>query len=400
MILAGGVGLRLHPLTTVRAKPAVPFGGNYRIIDFVLSNFMNSELLKIYVLTQFKSESLMKHLRQGWRILGLPNQFIDPIPAQMQTGKKWYEGTADAIFQNLNLINDEEYICIFGGDHIYKMDIRQMLGFHQKQNAELTVAALPVPLAEAKHFGIIEVDDDWRMIGFKEKPKSDVKTIPGDPEHVLASMGNYIFSTETLKRELSNDAVDPKSSHDFGKDVIPRLYPKGNVFVYDFKHNDLPGMEEKERGYWRDVGNIDAYWEANMDLVGVDPEFNLYNQKWPINAYTPPLPPAKFVHYSDARTGHAINSMISSGCIISGAMVEESVLGYDVRVHSYSHIKESVIMEDVNIGRGAKIMRAVIDKHVNIPPGTVIGYDLEADRRKYYVSDKGIVIIPKRARIS
>ncbi len=402
MILAGGEGSRLYPLTAVRTKPAVPFGGNYRIIDFVISNFVNSELIRIFVLTQFKSHSLMQHLRQGWRISGqITGNFIDPVPAQMRTGKRWYEGTADAIYQNLNLIYDEEpdIVCIFGGDHIYQMDIRQMIRFHEKKKAALTVAAIPVPIAEAHHFGIIEVDEDWRMTGFVEKPKEHPKTIPGDPEHALASMGNYIFNTDPLLEELHADAIDNQSSHDFGKDIIPKLYPQKRVFVYDFHQNQIPGMEEKNRGYWRDVGSIDTYWESNMDLVRIDPVFNLYNTRWPIRTYRPPHPPAKFVHYSVIRTGHAINAVVSAGCVVSGALVEESILGYGVRVHSFSHIKQSVVMDNTEIGRGARISRTIVDKDVKIAAGIVIGSDLEADRQKYTVSENGIVVIPKGAHI-
>lgn len=285
MILAGGEGTRLYPLTSTRTKPAVPFGGNYRIIDFVLSNFINSDLVSIHVLTQFKSHSLMKHLRQGWRVSGVvTGNFIDPVPAQMRTGKRWYEGTADAIYQNLNLIYDDDpdIVCIFGGDHIYNMDVRQMIRFHEKKKAALSVAAIPVSKEEAAKFGVIEVDENWQMVGFEEKPKTAPKTIPGDPEHVLASMGNYIFNVDPLLKELMTDAEDKQSSHDFGKNIIPQLYPRERVFVYDFFQNDVPGMGERERGYWRDVGTIDTYWESNMDLVRVEPVYNLYNKKWPI----------------------------------------------------------------------------------------------------------------------
>ncbi|MGA1598380.1 MAG: glucose-1-phosphate adenylyltransferase [bacterium] len=399
MILAGGEGTRLFPLTSARAKPSVPFGGNYRIIDFVLSNFVNSGMLRIFVLTQFKSHSLMQHMRQGWRLSGIVNNFIDPIPAQMRTGRKWYEGTADAIYQNINLIEDTQpdHVCVFGGDHIYRMDIRQMMQFHSKRRAELTVAAIPVPVSEARHFGIIQVDESWRMIGFVEKPKENPPTIPGDPTRVLASMGNYIFTRATLIEELLEDAENETSSHDFGKDIIPKMYPRGGVYVYDFKQNRIAGQEEQEFGYWRDVGTLDAYWEANMDLVGVNPEFNLYNQRWPVLTYNPPLPPAKFVHFSDLRTGHAINSIVSAGSIISGALVEHSVIGYSVRVHSFSHITNSVIMDHVEVGRSARIHRAIIDKRVRIMPGAEIGVNLERDRERFTVSDSGVVVIPKGA---
>ncbi len=402
MILAGGEGTRLSPLTSARTKPAVPFGGNYRIIDFVLSNFVNSGLVSIYVLTQFKSHSLMNHLRQGWRVSGVvTGHFIDPVPAQMRTGKRWYQGTADAIFQNLNLIYDSEpdLVCIFGGDHIYSIDVRQMIRFHEKKKAALTVAAIPVPLKEAHHFGIIEVDENWRMIGFEEKPKINPKTIPGDSEHVLASMGNYIFNVDPLIQELIIDAKDEESSHDFGKNIIPKLYPQESVFVYDFHQNNVPGMGERERGYWRDVGTIDTYWESSMDLVQVEPVFNLYNRKWPIRTHWPPTPPAKFVNVGEPHTGHAINAVVSSGCIISGAVVEESILGYGVRTHNSSRIFQSVIMDNVEIGSHARISRAIIDKNVKIAPYTVIGEDLEADRKKFTVSENGIIVIPKGAEI-
>ena len=401
MVLAGGEGTRLYPLTGDRAKPSVPFGGHYRIIDFVLSNFINSELYKIYVLTQFKSHSLMKHLRQGWRFSGLHEQFIDPIPAQMRTGKKWYEGTADAIYQNINLIDDEDpdIVCVFGGDHIYKMDVRQMIEFHEEKGAKLTVAAIPVPVEQAHQFGVIIVDENWKMIGFQEKPTENVATMPGDPTKVLASMGNYVFDAKTLVEELTIDVDIAGSSHDFGKDIIPRLLPQDCVYVYDFFTNVIPGDQTNEKGYWRDVGTLESYWEANMDLVGVEPSFNLYNAKWPFMTYTPPSPPAKFVHFSDIRTGHAINSTISPGCIISGALVEQSVLGANVRVHSFSHIQQCVIMGDVEIERGVRIKRAIIDKEVRIPAGTVIGEDPEEDRRRFFTSESGIVVIPKGAKI-
>ena len=402
MIMAGGEGSRLKPLTSDRTKPAVPFGGNYRIIDFVLSNFVNSGFMKIFVLTQFKSHSLLQHMREGWRVSsGIVKQFIDPVPAQMRIGKKWYEGTADAIFQNMNLIDDEDpdQVCIFGGDHIYRMDVRQMLRFHSKRQAVLTVAAIRVPIQDAHHFGIIEVDEEWRMTGFVEKPENSPKTIPGNPDYVLASMGNYIFERGPLVDELKKDSKDKNSDHDFGNNILPKMFPEGNVFVYDFSQNFIPGLEEEEKGYWKDVGTLDTYWEANMDLVGVHPHFNLYNKKWPVLTYIPPLPPAKFVHFSDLRTGHAINSMISSGAIISGALVENSVIGYNVRIHSFAHVEHSVIMNNVSIGRGVKIRKTIIDKHVQIASEVQIGYDLEADKKRFEVTENGVVVIPKGAEV-
>lgn len=402
MILAGGEGTRLHPLTNLRAKPAVPFGGSFRIIDFVLSNFVNSNFLKIFVLTQFKSHSLMTHMRQGWRVSGLPEMFIDPIPAQMQKGKKWYEGTADAIYQNLNLIDNEQpdVVFVFGGDHIYKMDVRQMLDLHKQKKAELTVAAIPVPVSQAHHFGVIVVDEEWRMIGFQEKPKVNAATIPGDPEHVLASMGNYCFNTDVLVDELNKDAANPESDNDFGKNIIPNLYPKGSVYVYDFHRNRVPGALEREHGYWRDVGTIDAYYEANMDLTWIEPIFNLYNSRWPVYTFNPSLPPAKFVHSGENRTGHAINSIVASGCILSGGTVERSVLGFGVRVHSYSHVTDSVLLDNVEVGRGARLHRTISDKQVVIGQGVHIGFDQELDRKRgLTVSDSGITVIPKGAKI-
>jgi len=402
MILAGGEGSRLKPLTAVRTKPAVPFGGNYRIIDFVLSNFVNSGLLKIFVLTQFKSHSLMQHLREGWRMpSGIAKQFIDPVPAQMRTGKKWYAGTADAIYQNMNLIEDEDpdQICIFGADHIYRMDIMQMMRFHLKRKAVLTVAAIPVPVMDAGKFGIIEVDEEWRMTGFVEKPKKAPRTIPGNPDYVLASMGNYIFERKQLVEQLRKDSRNKKSAHDFGQNILPEMYSGGEVYVYDFSRNYIPGVKEMEKGYWKDVGTLDTYWETNMDLVGIDPQFNLYNRNWPVLTYNPPLPPSKFVHFSEHRTGHAINSMIGTGTIISGSHVENSVVGYSARIHSYAHVDQSVIMSYVEIGRGAKVRKAIIDKHVNIAPGAEIGYDLKKDRKKFKVTESGIVVIPKGAKV-
>lgn len=402
MILAGGEGTRLYPLTMSRTKPAVPFGGNYRIIDFVLNNFVNSDLLQIYMLTQFKSHSLMKHLRQGWRLTGLSGRFIDPIPAQMQTGKKWYEGTADAIYQNLYLIRIDEpdLVCVFGGDHIYKMNVRLMTDFHQDVGADLTVAAIRMPLEKSKHFGVIEIDEKGRMIGFQEKPSAlEAKTIPGDPKHILASMGNYVFNADILVDVISEDANNPFSSHDFGKDILPKMYPNGTVYVYDFFENSVPGMQERERGYWRDVGTLDEYWQANMDLLDVHPIFDLYNQSWPLRTYHPAYPPAKFVHNEGTRIGRALNSMVSFGCVISGALVDNSVLGHNVRVHSHASIYKSVLMGDSDIGENCIIRNAIIDKDVIIAPGTQIGVDPELDRKQYAVSESGIVVIPKGSRI-
>ena len=401
MILAGGEGTRLAPLTGIRAKPAVPFGGNYRIIDFVLNNFVNSDLLQIFVLTQFKSHSLLKHMSRRWRVTGLTNRFIDPIPAQMQTGKHWYQGTADAIFQNLDVIEgvDPEVVCIFGGDHIYKMDVRQMVQFHQDNPAKLTVAAIPVPVEQAHQFGVIEVDENGKMIGFQEKPKADPKTIPGNPNMVLASMGNYVFDAPTLKECLIADAEEPDSVHDFGHNIIPKLYATGDVYVYDFSQNEIRGEPEDSKGYWRDVGTIDSYYEANMDLISVTPPIDLYNKYWPLCSYHPAVPPAKFVHDEANRTGQAISSMISGGCVVSGSIVYRSILGYNIHVHSHAYVDSCVIMGGNDIGRGCRIRRAIIDKDVVIAPNTVIGEDPEHDRQRFHVSKDGVVVIPKGSRI-
>ena len=401
MVLAGGEGTRLFPFTSLRAKPAVPFGGSYRIIDFVLNNFVNSDLLQIFVLTQFKSHSLMKHLSQAWRISGLTGHFIDPIPAQMRTGKHWYKGTADAIYQNINLIEsqDPEIVCVFGGDHVYKMEVRQMIDYHVDKGAELTVAAIPVPVEQAYKFGVIEVDEMGKMIGFEEKPKENPKTIPHRPTHVLASMGNYVFDADALVNYLQIDAEDDNSMHDFGHNIIPMLVPGGNVYVYDFSTNEIRGEPETSKGYWRDVGTIDSYYEANMDLISVTPPFDLYNRYWPLRSYHPPVPPVKFVHDYENRTGHAINSAVSAGCILSGSVVNQSILGYRVHVHSHSRIDQCVLMGNTDIGKGCRIKRAIFDQEVTVADDTVIGEDPVHDRERFHISEGGIVVIPKGARV-
>lgn len=402
MILAGGEGTRLAPLTSVRAKPAVPFGGNYRIIDFVLNNFVNSDLLQIFVLTQFKSHSLNKHMSRRWQISGLTNRFIDTIPAQMQMGKHWYQGTADAIYQNISLVEglDPEIVCVFGGDHIYKMDVRQMVEFHRSQfQAKLTVAAIPVPVEKAHQFGIIEVDRNHRMIGFQEKPKDKVKSIPGRPGWALASMGNYTFDAPTLVSVLKEDASENDSLHDFGHSIIPKLVPTGDVYVYDFSTNTIRGERESTRGYWKDVGTIDSLYESNMDLLEVVPPFDLYNRYWPLRSYHPAVPPAKFVHDGKDRKGEGISSIIAAGSIVSGGSVKHSILGYNSHIHSHVQIQDSVLFGNVDVGRHCRISNAIIDKNVSIAPGTVIGEDLEHDRKHFHVSPNGIVVIPKDARV-
>lgn len=398
MILAGGEGKRLYSLTKERAKPAVPFGGRYRIIDFVLSNFINSGFFQIKVLTQFKSESLNRHLSLAWRLSPKLGQYIDAVPAQMRTGRDWYRGTADAIYQNLNIISDEkpDYVCIFGGDHIYKMDVRQMLNYHIKKKAELSVSAIPRLVKEASSCGIIEIDKELRIKGFEEKPKNP-KPIPGRPEMALVSMGNYIFNTNTLIEEVLADAERTNSTHDFGRDIIPAISKKRRVFAYNFAKNTVPGITPAEKGYWMDVGSIDAYWQASMDLVAVSPVFNLYNEEWPIRTYYHPCPPAKFV-FADKekeRVGIAMDSIVSEGCIISGGQINRSILSPQVKINSYSYVTESILMEGVNVGRYAKIKRAIIDKYVTIPVGMEIGYNLKADRKRFYVTESGIVVVPK-----
>jgi len=399
MILAGGEGSRLYPLTQSRTKPSVPFGGSYRLIDCVLNNFVNSDLLRIYVLTQFKSQSLNKHLYDAWELSSITDTFIDAIPAQMRIGKQWYSGTADAIYQNLQFIqsDDAELVCIFGSDHIYKMDIRQKICFHENKQAVLTVSAIKLPKEQAYRFGIIEVDQQGRMIGFVEKPNvEDAKTIPGDPEHVLASMGNYIFNSKELQQELIRDVALENSSHDFGKDIIPHLYPQGKVFVYDFTKNIIQG--ESGEAYWRDVGNLDSYWQANMDLIKRHPPISLYNNKWPMHTYYPALPAA---HFRDADDAACIirQSLISDGCLIIAATVKKSVLGFNCFIGQDSELSESVLLGDAKIGKNCKLHRVIIDKNVLIADNVQIGINLEQDRRCFTVSDDGIVVIPKGAKI-
>jgi len=401
MILAGGEGKRLFPLTRDRAKPAVPFGGRYRIIDFVINNFINSGFFKIKVLTQYKSDSLNKHITRGWALSPFLNQFVDLAPAQMRTGSDWYRGTADAIYQNIFHIVDEDprYVCIFGGDHIYKMDVVQMLDFHKSNNADLSISAIPIPIEDASEFGIMEVDENWRLINFVEKPKTKPKSIPGNPGMCLASMGNYIFDKEILLAALEKDYNIQESSHDFGKNVIPMLLHEGkNIFVYNFADNSFPGMSDSERGYWRDVGSIDAYWQANMDLLAYTPELNLYSKEWPLRTFNYNYPPAKFVWEEDDRIGMATNSMVSEGCIVSGGGLSHCVLSPKVRINSYSSVMDSILMENVEVGRYSQIKKAIIDKNVVIPPHTKIGFDKEEDlKRGFHVSVGGVTVVPKGA---
>lgn len=402
MILAGGEGKRLFPLTKDRAKPAVPFGGRYRIIDFVLNNFVNSGFYKIKVLTQYKSDSLNKHITRGWSLSPFLNQYVDLVPAQMRTGGDWYMGTADAVFQNINQILDADpnYLCVFGGDHVYKMDVSQMLDYHKKKKADLTISAIQVPVGEASAFGIIEVDENWRLVGFDEKPENP-KTIPGNPKMSLASMGNYIFNKNILVDALFKDACKDKSRHDFGKNVIPSLLEEGKkIFIYDFNSNKFPGISDSEKGYWRDVGNVDAYWQTNMDLLDYCPELNLYSKEWPLRTFNYNYPPAKFIWQEGDRVGMATNSMVSEGCIISGGSLSRCILSPKVRINSYSQVTESILMENVSIGRHSEIRRAIIDKNVTIPAEMKIGFNREEDeKRGFYVSEGGITVVPKGAKL-
>ncbi|MDI7267373.1 MAG: glucose-1-phosphate adenylyltransferase [Myxococcota bacterium] len=402
MILAGGEGRRLAPLTEDRAKPAVPFGGRYRIIDIVLSNFVNSGLQHIYVLTQYKSHSLEMHLARAWRMSSILDHFVTAIPAQQRLGKSWFKGSADAVHQCMNAISDEQpdYVCVFGSDHVYQMDVRRMLDFHFETGAEATVAAIPVPVGSASDFGVVQVDDAWRIVGFEEKPAQPTP-MPGRPDAALASMGNYIFSTDVLADELRRDAADPDSRHDFGRDIVPGMLGRRRVFGYDFSSNVVPGSLPRERGYWRDVGTLDAYWQAHMDLVSVEPTFNLYNRFWPIRTGARHLPPVKFVHSDETRerVGMAIDSMVSEGCIVSGGRIERSVLSPGVRVNSFARVDQCVLLDGVNVGRHAHLRRVIVDKGVNVPEGMSIGLDLEQDRRRFVVSDGGVVAIPKLATL-
>lgn len=397
-IMAGGKGERLLPLTRDRAKPAVPFGGVYRIIDFPLSNCINSGIRKIHILIQYKSMSLDRHLRMGWNIFNSElGEYIDVIPAQQRIGDKWYQGTADSIYQNIYAVqmHDEKYIMILAGDHIYKMDYHKLIEFHKEKKADLTVGAVMMPKETSSQFGIIEVDSENRITGFKEKPKGELKTIPDKPDFVYASMGIYVFNKEALIKELESDA--PKdSAHDFGKNIIPSMINKYNTVAYNFVDKD------GEPGYWRDIGTIDAYYEANMDLVEITPECNLYDTEWPVRTYQEQFPPVKTVFKGGSepgRVGQALDSLISNGCIISGGKVQRSILSPNVRINSYTEVEDSILMEGVDVGRHAKIRHAIIDKDVKIPQGAEIGYNLERDKKNFYVSEKGIVVVAKKTDI-
>jgi len=397
IILAGGKGTRLYPLTKERAKPAVPFGGKYRIVDFVLSNFINSGIHSIYVLTQFRSQSLLQHLNEGWQTGGiLKNQFIIPVPAQMRShDESWYQGTADAIFQNINLIEQAapDVVAIFGADHIYRMNIAHMVEFHRSAGAVCSVAAIPVNRKHAHEFGVIEAAPDHRIVGFHEKNPL-APEIPGRAGEVFASMGNYIFDTGTLLQALYEDAASQPSSHDFGKDILPLMVArKQAIYAYDYQTNKIPGEPPDQSAYWRDVGTIEAYWEANMDLRAVAPALNLYNRQWPLRTSSYADPPAKFTFDDENRRGEAIDSIVSGGCILSGGKVRNSILGPGVRVHAGALVEDSVILSNCDIGRRAKIRRAILDKNVRVPADATIGYDPIEDARLYHVTETGIVVV-------
>ena len=394
MILAGGRGSRLGPLTDWRAKPAVPFGGKFRIIDFPLSNCINSGVRRIGVATQYKAHSLLQHLQRGWSFLaGQFKESIELLPAQQRQGESWYKGTADAVFQNIDIIRDygPEFILILAGDHIYKMDYGKMIAQHVQLQADMTVACLDVPLADAKAFGVMAVNTEQRVIEFAEKP-SDPPHIPGDPTRALASMGIYVFNAAFLYEQLKRDADEPKSSHDFGKDIIPYLVHRYRVYAHRFSDSCV-FSEGNQAPYWRDVGTIDSYWEANMELCRVTPDLNMYDGEWPIWTYQEQLPPAKFVFDDEARRGMAVDSLVSGGCIISGALIRRSLLFSNVRVSSHSMIEDSVILPDVHIGEHVRLRKVVVDKRARIPDGLEVGYDQRKDKQRFHVTDNGVTLV-------
>ncbi len=394
MIIAGGKGERLYPLTRERSKPAVPFAGRHRIVDFVLSNFVNSGLLSLYVLVQYKSQSMIEHLRLAWRAGGLvPDHFITVVPPQMRYGENWYRGTADAVLQNLNLIDDfhPDLVAVFGADHVYRMDVNQMLAFHRERGADVTVAARPVPIGEASNFGVLAVDSGSRVVDFDEKPARP-KAMPGDPQRAYASMGNYVFSRGALLDALLADARR-STDHDFGKTIIPELVPSGRVFAYDFQANEVPGVKPyEEPGYWRDVGTLEAYWQSHMDLLGEPPRFDLDNRHWPIRVGRHNGPPVRIVG------GEVDNAHIAESSLIKRATIRNSILGRSVWVNEGAVIEDSIVMDNTTVGKGARVRRAIIDRFNIIPADAEIGWDPDADRRHYHVEPSGLVVIPRGGR--
>jgi glucose-1-phosphate adenylyltransferase len=393
VLLAGGAGERLYPLTRDRAKPAVTFAGNYRIIDFTLSNCVNSDLRHVYILTQYKALSLNRHIREGWNVVARDlGEFVEILPPMKRVSENWYLNTADAVYQNIYSIGSEQprYVLILSGDHIYKMNYSRMLRHHQESGADVTLATILVEPSETYRFGVVDIDRYGRVVGFEEKPKRTPTRSPFNPHMVSASMGVYLFNTDVLIPVLLKDAEDPDSSHDFGHDILPKMIDEYRLQAYNFVDEN-----KKEALYWRDVGTLEAYYEANMDMVSISPLFNLYDKEWPIRTHQRQYPPAKFVFGEPGRVGTAINSIVSAGCILSGGSVRDSVLSPDVRVNSYSEVESSILFSHVNVGRHCRIRRAIIDRDVHIPEGTVIGYDAEADRQRYFVTDTGITVVTR-----
>jgi glucose-1-phosphate adenylyltransferase len=404
IVLAGGEGKRLMPLTRDRAKPAVPFGGIYRLVDFALSNVVNAGYLRVVVLTQYKSHSLDRHIAKTWRMSHLLGNYVAPVPAQQRVGKNWFLGSADAIYQSLNLIDDErpDIVVVVGADHVYRMDFSQMVDAHVASGAEMTVAGIRQPIELADQFGVVEAsaEDPTRIADFLEKPTEPVG-LSDSPGEVLASMGNYVMNADALREAVTQDSTRSGSKHDMGGDIVPYFVSKGQAGLYDFIHNDVPGSKDGDRDYWRDVGTLDSYYDAHMDLIAVQPVFNLYNDRWPVHTGYTGLPPAKFVHAAGDRVGHALDSIISPGVVVSGGEVRGSVLSPGVRVNSWAEVTGSVVMDDVVVHRNARIHRAILDKNVVVEQGATIGVDGELDRsRGFTVTETGVTVVPKGARVS